>query len=978
MEVGLMRNGKLLAEKSPDALLKEHKATLLEDIVLQLCRKDQGLLLAGDTVDDPRKVDPVTATLSEISFYSKRKIFPFKPKESEYNMHLQSEIVGINYKRKYSMKPTDMNNMKRRQSIIEIVNDEAKAQRNRIRALIVRNIFVWYAFQVTLTALTIGYDVKDMSIGVINNEFPNWLEECGTEERGCSSGNLEGLSCRYLNSLPKDTLNLIPYNTKEEAVDDVHRGNLWGILTIPANYSKHIIDRSTAGNFAENDTLEGTILRTHLDMSHYMAAVLMVRKFYLSFETYIKELGVDCGGMAKEFEIPLHYREPVYGSQESKYKEYIIPGALTMLLFLIPMCSCGLAYISDKKQGTMERSRSAGVTTFDFMMAFFFTEGLVIIIQAILSTTILTLGFDFTINGSIVWYTLLCLLAGLCGQSWGFILGLICSDETSVLLTAFFIYLPMLILTGITWPLEAVPLYMRYFSYCLPGTLPTESMRSIVLLVFVAPYSSNYIGSNVTKVSSTKRIIYLNTTSTAQPVSQARPVTTSETDSKVPKAISVKADSSGGYAVFPMPPPSVPIFPFAGNGVEETFTYQVKKQRQPPSKPEDLKAEFDFLKAKAMTDSYEAMQKYVNELNYNTSEKINNITKAVEETASAVLANESIFNATINQQSMQVANMMSLSNETSRTVKLLQYAHGQDKVALIQQISNLTMLIEKLQRERSEDRARTRTELSLLQAKIDNTTEEIRVHEAHLRYGQQAMLSLRNSVEKNANQIVDLEKSSGPQWAEQTVGCGGVLIANSGLISYKFRQLYMNDERCVWTVRVNTRSKINLQLLEDGFQNQSNSDFLTVTEFGEADDQHPVTLLTSTRLEHGSKALHTFQGPVIFITFYSDSSIPGTENGATYQPNELMTLAINPNNNSSSMKIQMKWSDLEKDEFCEFDSINFYGSVQGSYALTKRYCQQDEKFNGEIIHSSDGIFLVIFRSDASTQFSGFQFTWEAD
>ncbi|ODM87847.1 CUB and sushi domain-containing protein 1 [Orchesella cincta] len=196
---------------------------------------------------------------------------------------------------------------------------------------------------------------------------------------------------------------------------------------------------------------------------------------------------------------------------------------------------------------------------------------------------------------------------------------------------------------------------------------------------------------------------------------------------------------------------------------------------------------------------------------------------------------------TINQQSMQVANMMSLSNETSRTVKLLQYAHGQDKVALIQQISNLTMLIEKLQRERSEDRARTRTELSLLQAKI-----------------------------------VDLEKSSGPQWAEQTVGCGGVLIANSGLISYKFRQLYMNDERCVWTVRVNTRSKINLQLLEDGFQNQSNSDFLTVTEFGEADDQHPVTLLTSTRLEHGSKALHTFQGPVIFITFYSDSSIPGT------------------------------------------------------------------------------------------------------
>ncbi|CAL8083324.1 unnamed protein product [Orchesella dallaii] len=493
--VGLMRNGRLLTEKSPDALLKEHKATLLEDIVLTLCRKDQSLI-EGTVVTDPKKVDPVTATLSEISFYSKRKILPSKPKESEYNLHLQSEIVGLNYKRKYSMKPTDgLNNMKRRQSIIEIVNDEAKAQRNRIRALIVRNVINFFrnpvflfgmiflpAFQVALTALTIGYDVSDMAIGVVNGELPNWKEECMVDiERGCSSGNLQGLSCRYLNSLPRETLNLIPYDTKEEAINEIHKGNLWGVLTIPANYSQHIVDRSSAGNFAENATLDGTILGTTLDMSHYMAAVLMVRKFYQSFENYIKDLGVDCGGLPQEFQIPLQYREPVYGSSDSKYKEYIIPGALTMLLFLIPMCSCGLAYISDKKQGTMERSRSAGVQTFDFMMAFFFTEGLVIIVQTVFSTTILTLGFDFTINGSIIWYSLLCLLAGLCGQSWGFILGLICSDEPSVLLTAFFIYLPMLILTGITWPLEAVPAYMRYFSYCLPGTLPTASMRSIVI-----------------------------------------------------------------------------------------------------------------------------------------------------------------------------------------------------------------------------------------------------------------------------------------------------------------------------------------------------------------------------------------------------------------------------------------------------------------------------------------------------------------
>lgn len=35
-----MRNGKLLAEKPPVDLMREHNANLLEEVVLKLCRKD--------------------------------------------------------------------------------------------------------------------------------------------------------------------------------------------------------------------------------------------------------------------------------------------------------------------------------------------------------------------------------------------------------------------------------------------------------------------------------------------------------------------------------------------------------------------------------------------------------------------------------------------------------------------------------------------------------------------------------------------------------------------------------------------------------------------------------------------------------------------------------------------------------------------------------------------------------------------------
>lgn len=135
-----MRNGRLLTEKSPDALLKEHKTALLEDIVLKLCKKDQSFM--DTAITDGTGGDAVSKTLREISFYSKRRILPAISKtKGEYNFApTDQDVVGLKYKRKYSMKPGEGPNLKRRQSIIEIVNDEAKAQRNRIKAVIVRNV----------------------------------------------------------------------------------------------------------------------------------------------------------------------------------------------------------------------------------------------------------------------------------------------------------------------------------------------------------------------------------------------------------------------------------------------------------------------------------------------------------------------------------------------------------------------------------------------------------------------------------------------------------------------------------------------------------------------------------------------------------------------------------------------------------------------------------------------------------------------
>lgn len=40
----------------------------------------------------------------------------------------------------------------------------------------------------------------------------------------------------------------------------------------------------------------------------YMAAALLIENFYSSFQMYLQDLGVECGGHPKEFQLPFVVR----------------------------------------------------------------------------------------------------------------------------------------------------------------------------------------------------------------------------------------------------------------------------------------------------------------------------------------------------------------------------------------------------------------------------------------------------------------------------------------------------------------------------------------------------------------------------------------------------------------------------------------------------------------------------------------------
>lgn len=126
-----MRGGRLLTEKSPEALLNEHQATLLEDIVLKLCKNDSMVMQNTAQPDDV-----VAQAIDEVSFQSKRRLSVSQNQNgTSTNPHakLQKSMSSL------SVLSTRSTYYKRKQSVIENVRDDLWMSTYRLRALIMRN-----------------------------------------------------------------------------------------------------------------------------------------------------------------------------------------------------------------------------------------------------------------------------------------------------------------------------------------------------------------------------------------------------------------------------------------------------------------------------------------------------------------------------------------------------------------------------------------------------------------------------------------------------------------------------------------------------------------------------------------------------------------------------------------------------------------------------------------------------------------------
>ncbi|KAL3887370.1 hypothetical protein ACJMK2_027312 [Sinanodonta woodiana] len=453
--VGLMRSGRLLAEEAPDTLLHQHHKDSLESVFLELCREDKNEENTDNMTINKKDQKPdcihndddeplLDAGLNESIIYPDAA--PRKSTDSSSGDHGDG-VCNCCVK---CFRPRNI--------LAQMIKNFTLMKRN-IGFLLFE--FMLPAIQIVLFCLCIGRDPYDLQFGVVNMDTL-------------------GLGGDLLTYLDSEVVHQVNYSSLDAGLDSVKAGQTWGTIYINQNFTFAIIDRFAKGANASNTTLDESTVKLYLDMTNQQIALIIQEKVAQAFQDFSSTLLIKFHQNPAIAQVPIKLESPVYGSNTPSFTNFMAPGVIISITFFLATGLTTLSFVLEKKEGLLDRSLAAGMTSVEIMLAHVMTQLVVMAVQVAILLVCALLIFHVPYEGPLIWVIVLVLLQGFCGMALGMIFSSICDNENSAIQCALGSVYPMLLLSGIIWPVEAIPIWMRYISYSLPMTYAADALRCVL------------------------------------------------------------------------------------------------------------------------------------------------------------------------------------------------------------------------------------------------------------------------------------------------------------------------------------------------------------------------------------------------------------------------------------------------------------------------------------------------------------------
>ncbi|KAL1467461.1 hypothetical protein MTO96_042163, partial [Rhipicephalus appendiculatus] len=464
--VGLMRQGRILAQAVPDDLMKQHGMLTLEDVFLKLCMADnnhhnhngghavQQQQAENGDVPAPPSVEAANGkTLASITASKETLAANSMTHLVQRNSASVEQLPAMT-----AQELSDKHAVRKKEPFLDawyrtwalVAKSLTRLHRNLPVLLFT---FLVPSIQVVLFCLCIGSDPFELQVAVVNQETHPLL------------------SVAFLQRIDNTTLSQIPYSDLDSALNAVRAGSAWGAIAIGANFSAALHYRFFLGVNADNRTIEDSSINVYLDMTNQQIGYTLQKTIFEAFSSFSADILKRMNKNPALAQLPV-IKAPIYGVDKPSFTEFMAPGIIISITYIMAVGLTAISIVSEQKEGLLERSWVAGVRPFEVILSHVICQFLVMFVQVAGLLVFTFIVFEIPSRGPFVWVVLLTLLQGCCGMIYGLVISSMCVEENSAIMLA--------LGTRVVWPTQAMPYYMRYLSYGLPQTIPTESLRCIL------------------------------------------------------------------------------------------------------------------------------------------------------------------------------------------------------------------------------------------------------------------------------------------------------------------------------------------------------------------------------------------------------------------------------------------------------------------------------------------------------------------
>ncbi|XP_015781176.1 ABC transporter G family member 20 [Tetranychus urticae] len=459
--VGFMRKGEILEEDEPESLINRFSADNLEDVFYKIClnQKRRNTMCLPTFNKQRKSIASVVVDDSHLD-----KVEPFKSPQDNRPIYSRFWPIWTLYKR----------------YLVQIL-------RQPIFLLI---LFMFPITSLGLLFVCLGHSPKDLPIGWVVEETPEYgLFHARPEEfdQAFTKYQIPFYPDLLRSKLDPKTLNIIPYDSLDAGLTDVRRAKLDSVVYMSRGFSEAFHERINylSANDIDDDTIKRGTINVYGDLTDAFAMTTLQLSLQLSLLNVMNETAPAANLPYYARTLPFQIGTPIYGSlgdtESFGLQDYAAPGFMVVILY---SCSLGLsalglaAEVADKM---FDRNYSTGITIGQLLIAQVAARFTYLSLNCAFVFIVVIYVFKIKCYGSFWIGLALLLLQTLVGQTNGMVFAAIFPAIQHLAFVALGSLLYMLFISGVFWPVEALPYYFRYLSSSLPFTEPAKALRSLMI-----------------------------------------------------------------------------------------------------------------------------------------------------------------------------------------------------------------------------------------------------------------------------------------------------------------------------------------------------------------------------------------------------------------------------------------------------------------------------------------------------------------